>query len=144
MRIVVRAAGMAALIGLAACAGNGKDAELAERAQTQLVGLPKAALLSCAGVPSRQAVVNGAEYYTYSARPAVETDNPGMGVGMSGGTAEGIGLSLGIGVPLATGGTPRGCDATFVLRGGTVQQVSYPMGASIADCGALVSNCMAR
>lgn len=144
MRIVVRAAGMAALIGLAACAGNSKDADLAERAQTQLVGLPKAALLSCAGVPSRQAVVNGTEYYTYSTRPAVETDSPGMGVGMSGGTAEGIGLSLGIGVPLATGRTPRGCDATFVLRGGTVQQVSYPMGASIADCGALMGNCMAR
>ncbi|PWC44813.1 hypothetical protein TSO221_17295 [Azospirillum sp. TSO22-1] len=148
--MVVRAAGMAALIGLAACAGNSKDADLAERAQTQLVGLPKAALLSCAGVPSRQAVVNGAEYYTYSARPVVDTDStgiagiPGTGVGLSGGTADGIGLSLGIGGPLAASRTPQGCDATFVLRGGTVQQVSYPMGASIADCGALVSNCMAR
>ena len=144
MRIVVRAAGMAALIGLAACAGSSKDAELAEQAQTQLVGLPKAALLSCAGVPSRQAVVNGTEYYTYSTRPVIETDSPGTGVSMSGGTSEGLGLSLGIGVPLNTGRTFQGCDATFVLRDGTVRQLSYPMGASIADCGALVSNCMAQ
>lgn len=144
MRTVVRAAGMAALIGLAACAGNSKDAEQAERAQTQLLGLSKATLLSCAGVPTRQAVVNGVEYYTYSVRPTVvENGSPGMGVDIAGGTNEGIGVQVGIAVPFG-GRVPQGCDATFVLRGGKVEQLSYPQGASYADCGALVSNCLAR
>ena len=144
MRILVRAAGLAALVALmAGCAGDGKDIEIARRAQTQLVGLPKAKLLSCAGVPSRQAVANGAEYYTYSERPAFVTDGEVASLGPDTVMGDGVGLGLGIGVPAFTGASTQGCDATFVLRGGVVQQVTYPMGASLEQCGALVSNCLA-
>ena len=144
MKTVVRAAGLAALMGLAACASNNDDIEIAQRAQTQLVGMPKAQLLSCAGVPARQAVADGSEYYTYSERPSYASDGPNVSLGLGGATGEGIGLGLGIGVPVFSSRGTQGCDATFVLRGGVVQQVSYPAGASLDACGAVVSNCMAR
>ncbi|WP_448188180.1 hypothetical protein [Azospirillum sp. sgz301742] len=144
MKRLVRVAGLAALAGLAACASNSPDIEIAQRAQTQLVGLPKAQLLSCAGVPTRQAVANGDEYYTYSQRPVYVSDAPAVSLGANGATGEGIVLGLGVGVPVFSGRGTQGCDATFVLRGGVVRQVSYPVGASLEDCGALVAACMPK
>lgn len=144
MRMVVRVAGLAALVGLAACAGDGPGTGMAQSAQTQLVGLPKAKLLSCAGVPARQAVVDGSEYYTYSQRPAYDSDGLNASLGVGAATGEGIGLGVGIGVPAFSSSGTQGCDATFVLRGGVVQQVSYPMGANLDACGAIVTACMAR
>ncbi|HYG87714.1 MAG TPA: hypothetical protein VD978_15750 [Azospirillum sp.] len=142
MRMVVRAAGPAAFAVLTACASGGPQIEMAQRAQTALVGLPKAELLSCAGVPNRQATVDGAEYLTYTARPDNAGGSPDVSLGAAMG--EGIGLGQGIGVPLYSIRGTQGCDATFVLRGGVVQQLIYPQGANIEDCGAIVSNCMAR
>lgn len=144
MRMVVRVAGLAALAVLAACASGGPEIELAQRAQTALVGLPKARLLSCAGVPSRQAVADGTEYLTYSALPDYVGDGPVGTLGLGEATGEGVGLGLGIGVPAFSSRGTQGCDATFVLRGGVVQQVSYPVGANVEDCGAIVANCMAQ
>ncbi len=142
MRIVVRAAGLAALMGLAACASDSEDIEIAQRAQTQLVGMPKAALLSCAGTPTRQAVVDGIEYYTYSVRPDYDGANASLGLVEP--SADGVGYGLDIGVPAFSSRRTQGCDTTFILRGGAVQQVTYPAGANATDCGALVSSCLAR
>ena len=149
MRMVVRAAGLVALAGLtlaglAACASDSPNAGVAERAQAQLVGLPKAQLLTCAGEPTRQAVVDGSEYYTYSKRPDYTSDGPNASLAVGAATGEGIGLALGIGVPAFSTQGVQGCDATFVLRGGVVRQVSYPMGANLEDCGPIVAACMAR
>lgn len=127
---------------LAACA-TGPGAEVARRAQVELVGMPKDQLLACAGVPDRQAAANGREYYTYVARPTAAyspSSSIGVGAGSFGGGG-GVGLGLGFGIPVG-GGTP-GCEATMVLgRGGVVEQVTYPAGASLSACAPIVENCV--
>lgn len=47
------------------------NAKLAKDAQTKLVGLSKAKVLTCAGAPARSASADGVEYLTY-VRPADE------------------------------------------------------------------------
>lgn len=125
---------------LTACA-TGPGAEVARRAQTALVGMPKGQLLSCAGVPDRQASVDGREYYTYVARPATAYSPLGsVGIG-AGSFGSGGALGLGFGVPV--GGWPSGCEATVVLgQRGTVEQVTYPAGVSPAACAPIVENCL--
>lgn len=129
---------------LAGCA-TGPDPEIARRAQTAMVGMPKADLLACAGVPDRQATAAGREYYTYVARPAVAY-SPGSSIGIGAGSfggSGGVGLGLGFGVPVG-GNTSTGCEATVVIgTRGTVEQVSYPAGAMLSACTPIVSNCMA-
>ncbi|WP_372399410.1 hypothetical protein ABMY26_31290 [Azospirillum sp. HJ39] len=133
--------GTAAL--LAGCA-TGPDPEVARRAQTAMIGMPKADLLACAGVPDRQAVASGREYYTYVARPAAAY-SPGSSIGIGAGSfggSGGVGLGLGFGVPIGSGSP--GCEATVVVGPrGTVEQVSYPAGASLSACTPIVNNCMA-
>ena len=131
--------GGAAGLLLTACA-TGPSPEIARNAQTALVGMPKQALLSCAGVPDRQAQAGGREYYTYVQRPTGGY-GPSTSVGIGGGSSSGVGLGLGFGLPLGGGGSP-GCEATFVLDNGIVQQVSYPGNVSLSDCSAIVQNCM--
>lgn len=129
---------------LAGCA-TGPDPEIARRAQTAMVGMSKADLLACAGVPDRQATASGREYYTYVAHPAVAY-SPGSSIGIGAGSfggSGGVGLGLGFGVPVG-GGTAPGCEATVVIGPrGTVEQVSYPAGASLSSCTPIVSTCMA-
>lgn len=47
------------LCGLAACSS------IPRKAQRDLIGLPKPALLACAGVPDRQAIIDGGEVLEY-------------------------------------------------------------------------------
>lgn len=139
---VILLGGMSAI--LAGCA-TGPDPEVARRAQTAMVGMPKADLLACAGVPDRQAMASGREYYTYVARPTAAY-SPGSSIGIGAGSfggSGGVGLGLGFGVPVG-GNTTAGCEATVVVGPrGTVEQVSYPAGASLSACTPIVSNCMA-
>ena len=139
MRKVVAVAG--AVIGsmLAGCA-DGPQAELAQRARTSLVGMPKADLLSCAGAPVRQAEAGGREFYTY-VHGSGYSSGPSAGIGVGGGSGN-VGLGLGLGFPLFGGGSAGYCEATFVLQNGVVQQVNYPAGASLSDCGGIVQNCV--
>ncbi|CAO3433936.1 hypothetical protein [Azospirillum doebereinerae] len=127
---------------LAACA-TGPGAEVAQRAQTELVGMPRDRLLACAGVPERQATAEGRDYYTYVARPSGGYGpSSGIGIGAGGGSF-GSGVGLGLGFSLPVGGTSTGCEATVVLgRGGAVEQVSYPAGASLSACAPIVENCV--
>lgn len=126
---------------LLACA-TGPGAETAQRARTALVGMPKERLLSCAGVPERQAAVNGKEYYTYVQRGSgAISPSTSVGIGAAGGGGGGgVGLGLGFGFPV--GGGSQGCEATFVLGGGVVEQVSYPASASLSACAPIVQNCL--
>jgi hypothetical protein len=115
---------------------------MARGAQTALVGMPKQALLSCAGVPDRQAEAGGRDFYSYVERPSGGYGyGPSTSIGIGGGSSSGIGLGLGFGFPLGGGGD-TGCEATFTLEGGVVQQLSYAPDASLSACAPIVRNCM--
>ncbi|PWC32020.1 hypothetical protein [Azospirillum sp. TSO22-1] len=133
------AAGAAAVwvVMLAGCA-DGTRTQMAQQAQTGLVGMPKSRLLSCAGVPARQAAAEGREYYTY-VHGSGYGGGPWSSLGVAGGSGGG-GVGLGIGFPL--GGSAGYCEATFVLQNDVVRQVNYPAGANLPDCGSIVQNCM--
>lgn len=132
-----------ATAGLAACANPA--AEQALFAQNALVGMSKSTLLSCAGVPERQATVDNREYFTYRSSRLVSYPSPTMG--FYGG---GWGPRYGYGWDWPTyGGTEIAsfdCDATFSLRNGVVERVVYG-GASggttrLGQCYAIVQNCL--
>lgn len=133
----------AALVGLtlAGCADSPKT-QLAQRAQTSLVGMPKGQLLSCAGVPQRQAAADGREYYTYVHGSGSGYGGPTTSIGIGGGSSSGVGVGLGLGFPLFGGGNGGFCEATFVLQNDVVRQVNYPASANLPDCGSIVQNCM--
>ncbi|WP_431856967.1 hypothetical protein [Azospirillum sp.] len=132
-------AALAGVVMLAGCA-DGTRTQMAQQAQTGLVGMPKSRLLSCAGVPARQAAAEGREYYTY-VHGSGYGGGPSAGIGIGGGSGN-VGLGLGLGFPLFGGGSGGYCEATFVLQNDVVRQVNYPAGASLPDCGSIVQNCM--
>lgn len=145
MRSAVRVAAVVLGAALAGCAGDTAREQLADRARVDLVGMPKSRLLACAGVPERQATADGAEYYTYVQNPAyASAGGPSTSIGIGGGSGSGVGVGIGFGFPLFSGGgsSTSGCEATFVLREGTVRQISYPAGTRLADCAPIVDNCM--
>ncbi|PWC56408.1 hypothetical protein [Azospirillum sp. TSO22-1] len=132
-------AGVALLV---ACANPAADQAL--YAQSALVGMPKATLLSCAGVPDRQATADNQEFFTY--RSGRITSYPGS-VGMWGGHwGPGWG---GWGYPVYDVDIrSTTCEATFTLRGGAVERLVYggaPGGAStLGQCYHVVGNCLAQ
>jgi len=125
------------IIVLAVCvSGCAKQyrAEVASRAQTELVGMTKKNLLSCAGVPVRQERVDELEFLTYS----------GGGDSVGAGVATSISQSTAI----ATGiRNRRYCEATFILKDGIVQKVNYQgrTGGLLTkgeQCAFIVENCL--
>jgi len=128
-----------AALALAACANP--LAERAVIAQQALRGMPKQALLACAGVPERSTQVDNIEYFTYVSRR--EEYAPGPSFGVFGGTG-----GLGLGAQLPLGGYDRGytttCEATFTLRNGVVEQLVYGGNSSerLGQCYRIVQNCL--
>ncbi len=129
---------------LAACANPAADQALF--AQSALVGMPKSTLLSCAGVPDRQAVVDNREYFTYRSARLVSYPSPAVGF-YGGGWGPHFGYGLGwpaYGAEVAS----FDCDATFSLRNGSVERVVYggsSGGATrLGQCYAIVQNCLAQ
>lgn len=102
-----------AAAALAGCA-EGPKAEVAQRAQTALVGLPKGQLLSCAGVPDRQMVADGVEYYSYSQVSITSVLIPESSV----------------------------CEATVLLRNDRVERIIYSARSYLPDCTRIVQTCM--
>jgi len=106
----------------------------AARAKTELIGMTKIELLSCAGVPIRQEKVGNLEFLTYS------------GGGDSGGPAFGTAVSP----STVIGGSVRFrryCEATFILNSGVVEKIIYagrtgPPGASGEQCAFIIENCL--
>lgn len=142
-----RALGVAALAAagaLGGCANPAADEALV--AQTALIGMSKATLLSCAGVPERQATVDNREFFTYrSSRIVSYPSAPPLGYyGGWGWPHYGYGYgwpSYGYEV------NSFDCEATFSLKNGVVERVVYG-GASggsarLGQCYAIVQNCMA-
>ena len=107
-------------------------AAVAERAKTELIGLSKAELLACAGVPHRRYQEGDLEIFTYSA----SADSVGVGV------------VTGASPQIAVGAMRRRyCEATFALRNNRVERVSYAgrTGGLLTkgeQCGFVVENCV--
>jgi hypothetical protein len=102
----------------------------AERAQTALVGLPKADLSCCAGLPDQQERLGDVEYLTYK---------------------NDLLTSGGITLPLIGGGVnffdSKYCHATFLLKDAKVSALHYAgnaasMLAPLDQCGYIVDACM--
>lgn len=90
-------AGLFLSVVIAGCAAH-QRAKMAERAPSELVGLSKVDLLSCAGVPVRSEKIDNMEFLTYS----------------------GSGDSKGF-----FHRRQHYCEVTFTLKDGVVQKVSY-------------------
>ncbi len=75
-----------------------KRAKLAQQARTDMIGMTKADLLSCAGVPVRSERLDNLEFLTYSA----EGNTHGM-----------------------FHRTRRYCEVTFTLKDGRVEKIAY-------------------
>ena len=138
---------IAAAGALASCANP--NADRAVDAQKVLVGMPKETLLSCAGVPQRSATVDNSEFLTYVNANYSAGYGPSTSIGVAGGSG-GTGVGIGFGIPLFGGGSPgysSSCEATFTLRNGVVQQLSYTgsagTSASLGQCYRVVENCLA-
>jgi len=138
----------AALLGLAACANPRADQAL--YAQQAFIGMPKQTLLSCAGVPERQANMDNLEYYTYSSERISTRHVPTPGYWGHWGPrpwSPWYGWS-GWGWPATSPEIEsQSCEATFTLKNGTVQRVVYG-GADggrgrLGQCYTIVENCLA-
>jgi hypothetical protein len=132
-------------LSLAACENPRADAALS--AQQGLVGMPKAILLQCAGVPTRSANADGLEILTYDTQKLQADPNGGFyGAGGWGwGRPWGWG---GAGWGWGGGGTQsRSCSATFTIKDGKIFKLVY--GSSDSEgvnrydqCYAIVENCL--
>ncbi len=137
MRVVITVA----LCGLMLGGCTFQRAEIASRAQTELIGMSKKNLLQCAGVPIRQEHIEDLEFLTFagggdSVGGAVATGSSTSGIGTSTSRASVFGKS-----------TRRYCEATFVLKDGIVQKVNYQgrTGGLLTkgeQCAFIVENCL--
>lgn len=117
---------------LAGCANP--QAEQALSAQSALVGMPKAALLSCAGVPARSAALDNLDYFTYHSDRIVSY--PGSAFGFYGG-----GYPWGYPAYYGSDIQSYSCDATFTLRNGVVEKLVYS--GNLSQCHTIIGNCLA-
>ena len=111
-------------------------AEVATQAQTEMIGMSKKDLYLCAGVPARQAQIEGLEFLTY------------LGGGDSTGAAVGTSISPGVAVG-AISTRRRYCEVTFVLDNGIVQKVNYQgrtggWASQGEQCAFVVEKCVKR
>ncbi len=86
--------------------------KMATRAKTELIGMSKIDLLSCAGVPVRQERVDDLEFLTYTG--GGDTDSVGYATRTSPSSAFVVGKRK-----------QRYCEATFILKDGFVQKINY-------------------
>ena len=129
----------AAAAMLSGCASG--DGERALAARQSLVGMPKDMLLACTGVPDKTSGSEGREYLGYVSQSPRPTGT-GVSIGLGGFSGN---FGGGIGVPLSRPSIET-CEATFVLDGGRVTQVSYRGGgggseAPLDQCWRIVANC---
>lgn len=136
-----RAIGLALTIALTmtlgACASA--SSERALLAQQALVGMPKAQLLSCAGVPDRSRAEASAEYFTYENERIY--GGSGATIGVFGGSGH---VGTGLSVPLATRLQSEYCEATFTLIDGRVAELVYnsSRGGRYAECARIIETCL--
>jgi hypothetical protein len=121
------------LFFLSACAAKFERAEIAQRAQAELVGMPKAELFACAGVPIRSATANDTEFLTYAG--GGDATSAAVGTG-----ANGMGTAV-------MSSQHRYCEVTFALRNGVIEKVNYTgrtggYASQGEQCAFVVQNCV--
>ena len=104
------------------------------RSQTQLLGMSKKALLSCAGTPLSQERVQDWEYLTY------------IGGGDGNGDTSAVPTSPNTAMDPSSGNQPH-CEATFLVKDGVVQRVDYQtrtrgVTTKGEPCAFIVANCV--
>lgn len=118
------------LLTLALCSCSVERNRTAEQAGTQLVGLSRADLYRCAGLPHRETVIDGITFATY--------DNQ-------------LSSSNALTLPFIGGGLTQGsnnyCRTTFTLEKGAVSSVNYagatgPFYAEHEQCAYTVQACL--
>lgn len=122
---------------LAACAAP--QAEMAERARTELAGLPVSDLYACAGVPAEEVAGGGGTRQlvyrrdqTIVHREVDYEENPFLRRG---------GVRF-FEPEVTVNRLDYGCEATFGVSGDRVTGLSYNPGRDIQLCYEIVSNCM--
>lgn len=137
MRTIGRALTAGLVMALSAC--TSASSERALLAQQALVGMPKAQLLSCAGVPDRSRTEPGAEYFTYENEQFY--GGSGATIGVFGSTGH---VGSGISVPLSTQLRSDYCEATFTLIDGHVAELVYnsSRGGRYAECARIIETCL--
>lgn len=122
-----------ALMALAGCAARDRQVN-AERARTELIGLPRERLLACAGRPVTQTGADNTEYFVYIRREG--------GTGLA---PEPIGAG---GPALNATDVPLRCDATVKLEQGRVSAITYQgrSGGAVFNrqqiCGYIFERCL--
>ena len=134
-----RLAGLFFAVALAGCASA--ESERAMLAREALIGMPKAQLLSCAGVPNRTRQDANVEFFTYENEPFDRFG--GTTVGVYGGTGH---AGAGLNVPLTSRLQSDFCEATFTLVDGRVAQLVYSSsrGGRFAECARIVESCLVQ
>ena len=109
------------------------------RANPLRPGMPKAQLLSCAGVPDRSRQEASAEYFTYENERIYGYG--GSSVGVFGGSGH---FGTGVSVPLSTRLQSDYCEATFTLVDGRVAELVYnsSRGGRFAECARIIETCL--
>jgi len=118
----------------------GNAPQMAQRAQGEMVGMPKQRLLACAGYPDHQAARYGKEYFTYRRR-ANGAIAPTATISDGASSSTGVALGIELETPVVGGGG-GGCVATIVLSDGVVEQVAYPANGWLSECAPIVQNCV--
>ncbi len=125
--------------------------ERTQAAQTELLGLERDDLLTCAGAPDREKITETGEFYTYEtlqqelvSTPVFTTFGSGIGLGVR------FRRSPFIASPLITRVRTNACAATFTLTDGAVSELTYsrtnPRAGrtfSSSACLSLVQTCLA-
>lgn len=136
-----------AATALASCASS--RAQQALDARADLIGLPREALFTCAGVPDRSRVDGFTEFATYQSEEFYGGSSVGVGFGTGFGRHSHTGVGVGFGYPLSTEFRSRYCEATFVIVSGVVTDVRYNAvsgyGTSrYGQCYNIVESCIAQ
>jgi hypothetical protein len=121
---------MTAICGLADC--DAVDSHTARQAQKEMVGMQRADVYGCAGLPNRSMPMGGALYETWDYQPFTPDQSLSATVPLIGG----VGLGL--------GGT---CHATAIFQGETLTAMNYSgdtggMLGHVAECASIVSHCL--
>lgn len=130
--------GLALTAVLCACANGASERALL--AQQALIGMRKAQLLSCAGVPNRSREEATSEYFTYENERIYGAS--GASVGVYGSTDY---VGSGFSVPLATQLQSEYCEATFTLVDDRVAALVYnsSRGGRYSECARIIETCLA-
>ena len=136
-----------AVTALASCASS--RAQQALDARASLIGLPRDALFSCAGVPARSRIEGFREFATYQSEEFYGGSSVGVGFGTGFGRHSHTGVGVGFGYPLSTDFRSRYCEATFIIESGIVTDVRYNAvsgyGTSrYSQCYNIIESCIAQ